>query len=143
MSRFKKWFMIVIAIWVSLGVAVAIVRIVRGEGKFIYRAQVTEFFVCGGPDPFTGLPQESVTTLPQTIPAIYVCGYLEASGKVPLHFLLFYEGKSTKWFDPEENYETGYIFKELPQSWRKPGDYRVEVWLRGHKLAATEFTLLP
>jgi len=62
---------------------------------------------------------------------------------VPLHFLLFYEGQSTRWFDPEENYQTGYVFKELPQSWRKPGDYTGQVRLQRHKVASTEFRIAP
>jgi hypothetical protein len=143
MSRAKKRFMIVIIAWVSLGAVIAVVRLVRGEGKFIYRAKLTEFFVCEGPDPLTGLPQEPMNTLPSTIETIYACGYLEADGYVPLHFLLFYEGESTKWSNPEENYQTGFIFRELPQSWRKPGNYRVELRLQGHKVAATEFAIVP
>ena len=143
MSGFKKWFMVIIVAWVSLGAVIAVVRLVRGEGKFIYHAKLTEFFVCEGLDPLTGLPKKPVTTLPSTIETIYACGYLEADGYVPLHFLLFYEGEATQWSDPEENYQTGLICRELPQSWRKLGNYRVEVRLHGHEVAATEFTMVP
>jgi len=53
--------MIVIVAWVCFGAVVAVVRLIRGEGKFIYQAKFTEFFVCEGPDPVTGLPREPVT----------------------------------------------------------------------------------
>ena len=75
--------------------------------------------------------------------AINACGYLKAVGKVPLHFVLFYEGQSTRWLDPVEHYQSGYVFRELPQSWRKPGNYRVEAWLQRHKVASAEFTTVP
>jgi hypothetical protein len=143
MQRLRKLFVIAIIIGVSLGAAVAVLRLAKGEGKFFYSARFTEFFVCEGPDPITGLPRESLATVPSTAETIYACGHLEASGKVPLHFLLFYEGQSTRWFDPAENYQTGYVFKELPQSWRKPGDYTVEVRLQRHRVASAEFRIVP
>jgi hypothetical protein len=143
MQRLRKWFLIAILTWVCFGAVVALVRLARGEGKFFYSARFTEFYICTGPGSITGLPQEPVTTIPSTAETMYACGYLEASGKVPLHFLLFYEGQSTRWLDPEEYYRTGYLFKELPASWRKPGTYRVEVRLQRHKVAETEFTVVP
>lgn len=143
MSRLRKWFIIVVTVWVSLGVVVGLVRLIQGEGKFIYDARVTEFFICKGPDLVTGVPREIVGALPSTSETIWVCGYLQADGYVPLHFVLFYEGESTKWYNSEKNYQTGWIYKELPGNWRKIGSYRVEVWLHGHELAATDFTLVP
>jgi hypothetical protein len=75
---------------------------------------------------------------------MYACGYLEADGPVPLHYLLFYGGKPTGWFDPTESYRTGYVLKEIPRSWwRRPGDYHVGVWLNRQMLASTEFTMVP
>jgi hypothetical protein len=138
-----KWLFIVGCLSVSLGFVVAIVRLSRGEGKFFYQAKFTEFFVCQGPDSVTGLPQDRLDSVPSNTETIYACGYLEANGKVPLFFLLFYEGQPTRWLDRETNYRTGYVFKELPQSCRKPGDYRVEVRLQRHLVAATEFTVIP
>jgi hypothetical protein len=143
MQKLRKWFAIAVLIWVCFGAVVAVVRLARGEGKFFYSAKFTEFYVCTGPDPVTGLPQQPVTAISLSLETIYACGHLEASGKVPLHFLLFYEGQSTRWFDPEENYRTGYVFKELPPSWRLPGNYRVEVWLQRHRVATTDFSVVP
>jgi hypothetical protein len=143
MSKLRKRFFIIVVAWVSLGGVVAVVRFIRGEGKFIYRATFTEFFVCEGPEPLTGLPQEPVTILPSASETIYACGYLEADGYAPLRFILFYEGEPTKWIDTGQNYQTGYIFKELPQFWRKPGNYRVEAWLHRHEVAFTEFAVVP
>jgi hypothetical protein len=143
MSKLGKWLMIAAIVSVSCGVIVAIMRLIQGEGKFFYTAKFTEFFVCEGPDPNTGLPKKPTSTLPSSVEAIYACGYLEASGKVPLFFLLFYEGQPTGWFDHVQQYQTGYVFQELPRSWRKPGDYRVEVRLQRHLLASAEFTLVP
>ena len=143
MKRFRKWFLILIVVWVCFGVAVALVRLARGEGKFFYQARFTKFLIFEGPDPSTGLPQEPVTVLPTTVERIYACGYLEASGKVPLHFLLFYKGRSTRWLDPVEYYQSGWEFKELPQSWREPGQYRAEVWLQRHEVASTPFGIVP
>jgi hypothetical protein len=141
MEESRKWFMIVVAAWVGLGAVIFIVRLAMGEFKFFYRAKFTEFYVCEGPDPTTGLPQEPMTTVSPNAQHIFACGNLDADGKVPLHFLLFYEGKSTQWNDDVEDYRTGYVFQELPQSWRKPGDYRVEVRLQGHLVDSTEFAI--
>ncbi len=143
LRRFRKWLVIAAIVWVSCGAIIATVRLFQGEGKFFYTAKFTEFFVCEGPNPITGLPKKPMATLPSTVETIYACGYLEASGKVPLYFLLFYEGQPTGWFDPVEQYQTGYVFKELPQSWRKLGHYRVEVRLQGHLLTSAEFTIVP
>lgn len=143
MHKICKWFIAIIIAWVSLGAIVAIVRLARGEGKFFYSAKFTEFYVCEGPDTTTGIPKGPMTVVPSDVKTIYACGYLETNGKVPLYFVLFYEGQSTGWFDPVEQYRSGYIFRELPQSWRRPGDYRVEVWLQRHKVASTEFTIAP
>jgi hypothetical protein len=143
LQRFRKWLVTAVVIWVSCGVIIATTRLFQGEGKFFYTAKFTQFFVCAGPNPSTGLPENPTTTLPSAVTAIYACGYLEARGKVPLFFLLFYEGQPTGWFDPVEQYQTGYVFKELPRSWRKPGTYRVEVRLQRHLLASTEFTIVP
>lgn len=143
MHKIRKWFVAIIIAWVSLGAIVAIVRLAMGEGKFFYSAKFTEFYVCEDPDTTTGIPDGPMTVLPSEAKTIYACGYLEADGKVPLYFVLFYEGQSTRWFDPVEQYQSGYVVKELPQSWRRPGDYRVEVWLQRHKVASTEFTIVP
>jgi hypothetical protein len=139
----RKWFIVAVVACVSLGAVIAIIRLARGEGKFFYRAKFTEFFVCLGPDPTTGLPQKPVTDLASTTERVYACGYLEAGGSVPLYFLLFYEGKPTRWFDHEENYRTGYVLKEVPRFWQEPGDYRVEAWLNRQKLASATFTVVP
>jgi hypothetical protein len=143
MHRIRKWFVVLIIAWVSLGAVVAIARLARGEGRFFYSAKFTEFYVCEGPDTITGIPNRPISVVPSDVKTIYACGYLEADGKVPLYFVLFYEGQSTRWFDPVEYYQSGYVFRELPQSWRKLGDYRVEVWLQRHKVASTEFTIVP
>jgi hypothetical protein len=84
-----------------------------------------------------------MTVVPADTEAVYACGYLEADGKVPLHFVLFYEGQATRWLDPVEHYQSGYVFRELPQSWRKPGNYRVEVFLQRHEVTSTKFTIVP
>jgi hypothetical protein len=143
MHRTRKWFVVIIIAWVSLGVVVAVVRLARGEGKFFYSAKFTEFYVCEGPDTDTGIPHRPMTVVPADIEAIYACGYLEAEGKVPLYFVLFYEGRATGWLDPVEQYQSGYVSRELPQSWRTPGSYRVEVWLQRHRVASTEFSIVP
>ena len=140
MSKIKKWFIITVSLWVLLGLVVAVVRLIRGEGKFFYRARFTEFFVCAGPDPVTGLPQEPLEQVSSSIETLYACGYLEASGSVPLYFELFHKGKPTKWFDHEAQYQTGYVFKEIPQRWLGRGHHRVEVRLNRHLVASTEFT---
>jgi hypothetical protein len=143
MHKVRKWFVIVTVAWVSLGIIVAIIRLARGEGKFFYSAKFAEFYVCEGPDTNGGAPYKPMTVVPSDIKAIYACGYLEAGGKVPLHYVLFYEGQSTRWRDPVEYYQSGYVFRELPQSWREIGSYRVEVYWQRHKVASTEFTIAP
>jgi hypothetical protein len=143
MHRTRKWFVVIIIAWVSLGVVVAVVRLARGEGKFFYSAKFTEFYVCEGPDAGTGIPHRPMVVVPADIEAIHACGYLEAEGKVPLYFVLFYEGRATGWLDPVEQYQSGYVSRELPQSWRTPGSYRVEVWLQRHRVASTEFSIVP
>lgn len=143
MHKVRKWFLIVIVAWVSFVVLVAVIRLARGEGKFFYSAKFTEFYVCEGPDTITGIPRRRMDIVPSDTEAIYACGYLEADGKVPLHFVLFYEGQSTRWLDPVEQYQSGYVFRELPQSWRKPGKYRVGVWLQRHEVASAEFAIVP
>lgn len=141
MHRIRKWFVVIIIAWVSLGVVVAVVRLARGEGKFFYSARFTEFYVCEGPETNTGIPRRPMAVVPSDIEAIYACGYLEAEGKVPLYFVLFHEGQSTRWLDPAEYYQSGYVFEELPQSWRTPGFYRVEVWLQRRRVASTHFSI--
>jgi|GEM_PF-2853434 len=143
MHRVRKWFVLAIAAWVSVAVVVAIVRLARGEGKFFYRTKFSEFYVCEGPDTNTGIPGRPMVVVPSDMEAIYACGHLEADGKVPLHFVLFYEGQSTRWLDPVEYYQSGYVFKELPQSWRRLGNYRVEALLQRHTVASTEFSVVP
>jgi hypothetical protein len=143
MHRIRKWFVVIIIAWVSLGVVVAVVRLARGEGKFLYSARFTEFYVCEGPDTDNGTPHSPMDVVPSDIEAVYACGYLEAEGKVPLYFVLFYEGRATSWLDSAKYYQSGYVFRELPQSWRKPGRYRVEAWLRRHKVASAEFSIAP
>jgi hypothetical protein len=143
MSSPRKRFIILIVALVSLGAVVALVLLARGETQFLYHARFTEFSVCAGPDPDTVLPQTPLTSLPSTTETVFACGHLEAGGSVPLHFLLFYEGKPTNWFDRQENYRAGYIFKELPQPGQKPGTYRVEVWLNRQELASTTFAIVP
>ena len=142
--KFKKWFVIFVLVWVVLGTIIVAIPIALGRGGFWSRAQFTEFFVCRGPESGTGLPQEPITDVSPNARTLYVCGYLEADWIVPLHFLLFYDNKATKWFDPEEVYQTGYVYKEVPQAWRqKPGNYRVEVRLARRLIASTEFVVEP
>ena len=142
--HFRRTLIIIIGVGVFLAVVIAAVRLATGEERFFYQAKVTEFAVCRGPAPTTGLPQESLTSLHPTEEAIYACGHLQAFGFEPLYFLLFYEGKATGWFDPTKDYRTGYVFREIPRSWwQEPGNYRLEVRLNRHKLASTEFTVVP
>jgi hypothetical protein len=142
--NFRKTFVIIISVGISLAVVIAVVRFATGEGRFFYQAKFAEFYVCAGPEPATGLPQEPVTSLPAAAKTIYACGHLQADGSVPLHFMLFHEGRSTGWFDPTEKYQTGYVFRAIPQSWwQEPGSYRIEAWLNRHKLASSEFTVVP
>ncbi len=139
--KVRNWFMIVISLWLLLGLIAAVSRLARGEGKFIYRARFTEFFVCEGPDPLTGLPQEALAHVPSGVETLYACGYLEADGSIPLYFLLFQEGDAAGWFDQVTEYQTGYVFKELPQQWLAPGENRVDVYLQRRLLASEEFTV--
>ena len=143
MRKLRMLIMIVALALVSCGAITTIIRFAQGEELFFSTATFTEFFVCEGPEPGTGIPKPPITTVPSSAETVYACGYLEADGKVYLYFLLFHEGQPTGWFDPDEKYETGYVFKELPHSWREPGAYRVEVRLGRRLLASTEFTLVP
>lgn len=143
MKSLRKWFVLTVIASVLTGMLIAVLRLGRGEGKFFYEAKFTEFFVCEGPDPVSGFPQGHLTVVPSTAETIYACGYLEASGRVPLHFLLFHEGRALSWFDPVTDYQTGYTFKELPDIWREPGSYSVEVFLHRHKVASVEFQVIP
>lgn len=144
MTTFRKTFIITITMGMLLVAVIAVVRLATGEGKFFYQARFSQFFVCRGPDPVTGLPQEPESRFPPTVETINACGYLEADGSVPVHFLLFFEGNPTEWFAPTESYQTGYVFREVPPFWwSKPGNYRVEAWLNRHKLASSEFTIVP
>lgn len=143
MPKVRKWFIVGVSLWLLVGALVALARLARGEGKFVYRARFTEFSVCKGPDPLTGLPQEPLDQVPSNVETLYACGYLEADGSVPLYFLLFHEGDSTGWFDQAAQYRTGYVFKELPEQWVVPGLNRVEVFLQRRLLAAEDFVVLP
>lgn len=142
MRKIRKWFVIVVSLWLLLGLIVAVARFAGGEGKFIYRARFTEFFVCEGPDSRTGLPQKPLAQVPPGGETLYACGYLETNGSVPLYFLLFHEGDATGWFDQVTQYQTGYVFKELPKQWLAPGVNRVEVYLQRRLLASEEFIVL-
>jgi hypothetical protein len=142
MRRVKKWFVVAVSVWLLFGLIIAVARLARGEGRFVYRARFTEFFVCEGPDPVTGLPQEPLARVTSGVETLYACGYLEADGSVPLYFLLFHEGDATGWFDQVTQYQTGYVFKELPEQWLAPGVNRVEVYLQRRLLASEEFTVL-
>jgi hypothetical protein len=113
MPHFRRTFIIIIGVGMFLAVVIAEVRYATGEGRFFYQAKFTGFSVCRGPDPTTGFPQESVNRLRSSAETIYACGHLQAFGFEPLHFLLLYEKKPTGWFDPTENYRTGYVFKQV------------------------------
>jgi hypothetical protein len=143
MKAFRKWFVIVVGSCMAVGLSIAVVRLATGKDRFFYSAKFTEFYVCTGADPATGLPLAPVAEVPSATEKLYACGYLKADGSAPLHFLLFYEGKSTRWFDHEESYRAGYVLKEIPRFWQEPGTYRVEARLNRHMVASTTFTVVP
>ena len=143
--KFRKWFLVFVIAWVFCGALFAAVQIVKDllEGAKPFQPTVfTEFFACEGPDPITGKPQNPVSTFSSSVDAVYVCGYLKANGSVRLQFVPIYEGEPEGWFILEE-YQTGYVFEEIPESRRKLGHYRVEVHMGRAKLATTEFTITP
>jgi hypothetical protein len=143
MKAVRKWFIVAVAACVSLGVVIATICLTRGEERFFLHPKLTEFYVCLGPDPITGLPQKPATELPSTTEKVYACGYLEAFGPVSINFLLFYEGKPLRWLGQRQNYRTGYVMKEVPRFWQEPGDYGIEAWLNRQKLASATFTIVP
>ena len=139
----RKSFVIVIAVCLSCLVLVVLARLAWGEHNFSFRTRFTEFYICEGQTMSAEQPPEPVTVLPSTVDTVYACGYLETLICAPLHFLLFYEGRSTRWIDPGECYQPGWVYKELPASWRKPGNYRVEVRDGRRLVGSTEFNIVP
>jgi hypothetical protein len=142
MKTFRRWFVIVVGSCMAVGLSIAVVRLATGKDRFFYSAKFTEFYVCTGADPVTGLPEAPVAEVPSATEKLYVCGYLEADGAVPLRFLLSHEGKSG-WFAHQERHSTGYMLREIPRSWQEPGTYTVEVWLNRQKLGSATFTVVP
>lgn len=143
-SNFRKWFVILVLVWVLVAMIIVAISMAMGRGTFLSYAQFTEFFVCTGPEPGTDLPQNPLDDVSPSIKTLYACGHLEANSRIPLNFLFYYQNKAVRWFGPEEYYQAGYVYKEVPQAWRQePGDYRIEVWLARRLLASTEFFVEP
>jgi hypothetical protein len=136
----QRWFLIAAIAWVAMIATVFVVQTMRGEGPFARHAEFTEFSICKGPDPATGI-EEPVTTPAATGETLQVCGYLKADGPATLSFLLLYEEQPIKWFVLSKQYRTGPLFEPFTLPGQQPGNYRVEAYLSRGRLASTEFTV--
>lgn len=143
MKRFRKWLLVILIAWGIFGAVCLMVRYLAGVGAPVKYVRLTEFFICKGPDPATGLPQEPMTTIPATMETVYACGYLEVDDLVSLQFLIAHEDESKDWFVLDRWSQTGYLFEPIPQSYRQRlGHYRVEAWCHRANLASTEFRVV-
>jgi hypothetical protein len=138
----RNWFMITVLASLAIGAAVVVVLTLRGEGPLAQHAELSDFTICQGPDPVTGRPQGSYTTLPPDGAEIYACGYLETAGSVSLSFLLLFEDQPVDWFVLSRPYQTGYLYEPIPLAGPEPGTYRVEAHLSRGRLGSAEVVVL-
>jgi hypothetical protein len=139
-DKSRKLTLVLLVVLVVLSIVCSLMRLAIKSVMSVDYARITDFFVCEGPDPTTGLPREPITVVPTSMETIYACGYLETDGKASLSFLIDYKGTARGWFALNRRYQTGYVFEEIPKrSWRKPGHYLVEAWWKRVQLAAMEF----
>jgi hypothetical protein len=163
MSRIWKYLiailMAILIAWGACSACLVVYALVRGQPKAT-KFWFSDFYVCEGANPVTGLPQEPRSAWPPTAEKIYICGHFVTDGKVNLRYLLMYEDEPTGWFLLNRQYQTGYVFEEIPPSiWRfpaslglgaddhnspqrRPGHYRVEVWQGRRMCVSTEFTIV-
>jgi hypothetical protein len=140
--RARNWFMITVLASLTMGAAAVVVLTLRGEGPLAQHAELADFTICQGPDPVSGLPQASYTTLPPGGEEIYACGYLKTVGSVSLSFLLLFEDQPVDWFVLSKPYQTGYFYEPIPLAGPEPGVYRVEAHLSRGRLGFAEFVVL-
>jgi hypothetical protein len=149
LTLFQKFYLFFLFIGALLFFFVCIVAgiplLSRGEWRFDDHVEISEFALCQGQDPSSGMPINPRFEFSQDIDHLFACGKLQSN--IPV-YLLFY------WFDEEDKdviyhniddtrYVTGYFSSELPLNKPlKPGKYRVDVYYNRVIIASAQFKIL-